>query len=298
MKKPVQFSKNIELGLELLTFGKYDPENLSLVGSVVYKNQLYAADVDLREQIDLCCSTKDVGEVILRKLRYKASQIHQLFPDFLFSEFKTGDPPERFGLLEIINMTNNDEAYLTNTIAACKGVTKLDIYVWNGSRYIEMSNFMIVQVLSPTNEVETCEQPDYIQSLVDDMKFYYQQGNIFKSIKRLWTISLATDNKELFSILDSVISSSLGLLYQIISDINTVEEIDNKFNLDRTAAVVVKERIDLMLDQLNDKIPFVVDEPIYVNFENFKNQRQKLKTILNEASEEFLKKENIDILGY
>lgn len=320
MQRDLQLPSPIQAGIKLLTF----QENLSLVGSITYKEHLYPADIDAREDIIVCCSVDDAIKKVYAELVKKIKYISSNFPDILFSDFKAGmyfnadgeEVPIRWlpediirGYVFISKYGQAGETKVTLLDALQEdSIVKFDIYVWYQGRYIEMSNFMFIFMESGSGKpiLINGEQADYLTALLADMQFYYNEGKVFKALKRLWTYSVATNDQKMIELINPLLSSRWAYLYQILADIEAIQDINKKiinkglnfvrkFTLNYATAQKYNELISRrqqLKEMLLDRASYFITD---YKGETIMDLQAYLTDILNTESKKFLKDSGIKV---
>lgn len=319
MQRDLQLPSPIQAGIKLLTF----QENLSLVGSITYKEHLYPADIDMREEIIICCSVDDAIKKVYAELVKKVKYVSSNFPDILFSDFKAGmyinadgeEVPIRWlpediirGYVFISKYGQAGEIKVTLLDALREhSIVKFDIYVWYQGRYIEMSNFMIIIMDDGVNTIlVNGEQPDYLTSLLSDMQFYYDEGKVFKALKRLWTYSVATDNQKMVKLINPILSSRWAYLYQILADIEAIQDINKKiinkglnFVRKLTLNYATLQKYNELIARRQQLKEMLLDRASYFltdyKGETIMDLQAYLTDILNTESKKFLKDSGIKV---
>jgi hypothetical protein len=104
------------------------------------------------------------------------------------------------------------------------GMIKTDVIANIRDRFTEFS--MIYAVYIKGKRV-TPKEPPIITSLMEDI-VYYNKINPFKSLKRTFALIKQNKNIKEAALLVPILNSDLGRLYQIISDLKTLEDLLNR----------------------------------------------------------------------
>lgn len=310
--REVKFEPTIDKAIKLLQISDQDfPENFKLSGSQLYQEHLYPSDIDMREHIYGCCNIDEVLNEFYNELRENILKIVKEYPNVLFGDFKAGEineTPIRWSPYEILKGFKEDLQISIIDALKQPAIVKLDIYIWNGIRYLEASNFMILVLKErgKPNVFINGEQPDYVETLIKDISLYTNKGNLFKAIKRLWSVGKALKNNNIVSKINPILSSKWALLYQVKSDIQTYNTIMEKYGtLESSIYYTLKYAVKFLFNEFEDnmerfkyyileKLSYFVNEPIYQIEDTSLSQLEEIvNNILNNAVENFLEKENI-----
>jgi hypothetical protein len=211
----------------------------SPIGSFSYK-LAFPGDIDVRETIVECCTKKEALQKIAKDIQNMVLNILKS-PSIYFSEFKAGldyrFPDDRNKY--IIRWNSNDvlaglkvlDGGVVKTLVDALDdptVVKLDIWAPIEGRYVEVSNFMILQMVDKDGNVSFLNgtQPDYVSSIINDIRQFFSPShlNAFKATKRMMLLANHYKDEEMLKKIVPLIESDAGLLYQIISDLDTISE--------------------------------------------------------------------------
>lgn len=99
-------------------------------------------------------------------------------------------------------------------------IAKLDVI-----GFVENSRYMEFAIIYQFFNGYTCLNPDEInitRSLKENIELYMHEQNYFKVLKRLYALAKHKHNEKIVEQLTPILNSDMGILYQIISDINTL----------------------------------------------------------------------------
>jgi hypothetical protein len=136
-------------------------------------------------------------------------------------------------------------------------VTKYDVQIWTGFRYLEMSNYIIFPDLI---EKKDEDDEEFLKSLRKNiMRQYYSEKNYFKTAKRLLTYYKQKGNEEMIQKIYELINNPvLGNLYIIKSGLGVLETIMT-YNK-KKIGTDLKERIKLNVESFKMNTIYFDDE--------------------------------------
>lgn len=264
------YSTPIQQTISLVTFA----DDVEPVGSFALK-LLYPGDIDVREQITACCNEQEAVQKIANDVKEMVKKIIST-PGFFLADFKAGlderYPDDRdlyivrWDAHELIKgyklLPGNYKITLEQALSD-PTIVKLDIWAPVEGRYIEASNFMILMVEHPDGTTEFLNglQPDYITSIRQDVFDYFSRNklNAFKATKRMLLLARAYEDEHMLSIIVPLINSGAGIMYQVISDMNTIVEMTEKLQNSTPYEYIFKE-IDGFKNRLSYIHEFEFDE--------------------------------------
>lgn len=145
-----------------------------------------------------------------------------------------------------------EEAFLSPATA------KLDlIALVQNNRYTDFSiNYEFMNKGKPLNPV----REDIGESLQEDVDANVATGNYFKALKRRFALAKFKDDKKAMGRLLEILNGDLGRLYQIVSDIRTLEEVLKHGSL---------EKIKYEIDQFKSRLSNVYSLSSYLKKEDY-----------------------------
>jgi hypothetical protein len=138
-------------------------------------------------------------------------------------------------------------------------ITKLDVVSWvNNNRYTDFSIIYLFKVSGIPLNVDV---QDFVPLIQNDCLTLMTEGKYYKAAKRIFALTriLKPINTKLLSQLTQIFNSDLGIIYQIKSDIETLESISNHREVTRQASL----EIALMIGRLAN-----VQESLYLKQED------------------------------
>jgi hypothetical protein len=269
------YSIPIKQAIYLIT----DSHTTEPVGSFAYKI-LFPGDVDLREQITECCGKSEaVKKIAIDIKQIVRGLIRQ--PGYFLAEFKAGLDHRYPNDRDLYVLRWNEQEILLGYKVLPGGIqktleqaledqtiVKLDIWVPTNGRYIEMSNFFQLHYIDEQGNDLLLNgiPPDYTASIKKDIKTYFSKDtlNAFKATKRMMLLAKAFgDDKSLEHILP-LINSGAGLLYQVVSDMNTISDMVTKLQ-NRAPYEFIWKEIDFFKERLSYIYEFKFDEAMVDN---------------------------------
>lgn len=233
--KPNEFiSKEIRNTIRVLSFNLENP-SLYPVGSFQYISQFWN-DIDVRQILNVkCCNSIEEAKRLLVNIIQEVVFIISQSNDIIFSNFKAGKANDEFlkwNQYEIENgykIIDNKKFSLKRAIDQ-KTVINLEIWKKIGNRYVELSNFIILQYIDCDGNIHffSTEQGDYIENIKKEVKDL-KQINTFKSTKRLWLLAAKEADYDLLGRLQPLLRGQAAELYQIMSDLKTMSAILERY---------------------------------------------------------------------
>ena len=158
----------------------------------------------------------------------------------------------------------NNEIYHFESIFDKPSVIKIDIFFFNGNYFEPFSNmFKIVN----NGKILTDEQEPK-ESLKEDIKDLIKENNIFKAVKRAYSLAKINNEQQTQEQLLKVINSHLGEQYQLLSNINNCEEV-----------LYLKPNKKVFLQVKHALEYFVKNYDIKANIKNLLTKAQQKKTV-------------------
>jgi hypothetical protein len=213
---------------------------INIVGSASVKRNLYYSDYDLFENV------KSKSEQLIYNHFKAIFNIIKSSPNVVISDFKLGQnekgDPLRWDYSDIMKGENNGVSF--SDALKMESIIKLDIIIYINNRFVEVSEVYNIYLNGKSNM--TYSKNDVIKELINDYKELVNDGNYFKSMKRMYSIiKLNDDNDVRLNILVEYFNQPIGLLYRCKSDLETINIIlhYNKFTLDqiRNSLQMLKE---------------------------------------------------------
>ena len=112
-----------------------------------------------------------------------------------------------------------------------ESVVKLDVWAKVNNNYIEITNYLLLMYLDKKGNPKYVNTPmgDYIQKLIYDINHYTKSENpkYMKAAKRIWSIAVHQEDKDMLNKLYKLFSSDASVLYQISAEIETIIDMFN-----------------------------------------------------------------------
>ena len=218
VKKPMSaIDTNIINVFHLISFHRDNPV---IMGSNQYKNLRYPADYDLFEVIH---EGNNKEKFITECINIFQQIMHNITieKDLYFIDFKTEDRLHnkiRWSPKNIMNGHIKKHISLHDVIAdAVNHLIKIDVVYYHNGLFIEFSNIFYIT----SDDKKKCKA-DELASISGDIKILINKGNYFKALKRLYSIAQIKQDKECIRVLFNILNSDLGKLGQIISYLNSI----------------------------------------------------------------------------
>lgn len=130
----------------------------------------------------------------------------------------------------------NKAIYLEEAIAQGESVIKIDVYSLIQGRFIEISNFFLIKSVNQKGNVTILSSnqsgKEYLAHLMRDIVLYAQpfMKKTIKMAKRLWLRALKEKDSDLILKLYPLFSAGPVKLSQVLSDIETMQNMTSKLN--------------------------------------------------------------------
>lgn len=146
-----------------------------------------------------------------------------------------------------------------------KTLVKLDAWAKVNGRWLEVTNFFLINAVDPSGAVIeqlTQDMPDYISSMSKDVKHYSSPDHrkTLKALKRLWALSIFKRDYDLANRINPIFSSPGAALNQVAGDAEVLRLMLTK--LDDPPVEDIMEQIDAFkprIDQLNQVVELNAD---------------------------------------
>lgn len=165
-------------------------------------------------------------------------------------------------------------------------VFKLDTIVFSEGRYRELSLIYMRQY----------EEFDFVKELKQEVVDYRLMGRYFKAMKRLFTIARWEKNEMMIKRLFPIMNGDLGVLYSLISDIDTLLYLlDNKKDISKAKMKYEISHFGSRLSNLYENASILSEEDKWLreiksienvgaNEQNLERLKESLEKKLNEES--------------
>ena len=255
------FSKEIKSAIQLLTF---NPGKIHVpVGSFMFRSQKFS-DIDLLDNKTVaCCSLEEAKFFFKSKIQNIVFRISQ-YSDVYFSNVKAGLDDAGEGVKwteqEILKGYKEvDNVYIDlGEAIAMDGVCNIEIWKKVQGRYIEISNFLVMEYYDENGIRKPLNAPmfDLIPRVKEDVKKYLKE-NTFKANKRLWILARLDNDHKMLEKLQRLLSSDAGDLYILLSDIETIY-----LMLENLGSQAPFNDLMISLDQIKVKLARIYNVPI------------------------------------
>lgn len=130
----------------------------------------------------------------------------------------------------------NKTVYLEEAVAQGGSVIKIDVYSLIQGRFVEISNFFLIKSVNKKGDATILSSnqsgKEYLAHLMRDIVLYAQpfMKKTIKMAKRLWLRAVKEKDKELILKLYPLFSAGPVQLSQVLSDIETMQNMTTKLN--------------------------------------------------------------------
>ena len=190
---------------------------INIVGSANVKRNLYYSDYDLFENV------KGKSEQLIYNHFKAIFNIIKTSPNVVISDFKLGLDEKgesmRWDFSDIMKGEKNGISF--KKALKMDSIIKLDIIIYINGRFIEISDVFNIYLNGKSNMNYSKEE--VIKELTNDYKELVNDGNYFKSLKRMYSIIKLNDDKDVrLNLLVDYFNQPIGLLYRCKSDLETI----------------------------------------------------------------------------
>ena len=373
LKDRSSYPKILNDEMKLVSFNK---NNSSLIGSMSYKIQKYPSDIDLYEQIKVCCSKEEaieyfqlgikriVNEVRLKRYHWVIEVKCGIDDRYDIINNLTQANLDNF-LANNLNILNMDDYHELNRLSAYSDLERITdilrkyyvirwtadevefgqkvkagkrfyfedcvdtispinieiIAVVNG-KFTDISNFYVLMFHNKIDDTDVLI--NFPQEYLVDGRMFVIEGlkdginkvlfskihkDVFKGIKRMYSLARITENVELYEKIKDIVSSDLSALSQIKSEFATINEILNftdqlPWNVLFSQLDTIKFRLggntflsDEYVNIFSDTIDIILSNRHDINYikEKTLDMKNLLLEIVNGISEKYLKEKNLYI---
>ena len=149
---------------------------------------------------------------------------------------------------------------LEDGISSKKGMTKIDIVAYVHNKFTEFS-----VIYNFKYKGKNISDYDYniINLISESSMISYLEGKYFKVIKRLFSIARIKDSKKHLELLNGILNSDLGRLYNVIGDISTLLYLfENESN-------IPKKRIENEIQEFRSRLANIYTLTKWFKFEDY-----------------------------
>lgn len=253
------------------------------IGSNTYKYVLNPSDIDLNE---IYVIKNNHIETMIKDLINTVKKILSK-RNVWFTDFKAGsdnryhEDDEKYKVRwtpkDIFRgYVIKDKVYFhLEDVLLSKSIVKLDIIVFINDRFIEATNYIIIENENNKGQINLVNVPDdffdvnrKIQDLKSDIEYYssYEHFKPFKAVKRAWSLARITKDYDTLNYLKDIINSDVSRLSQINSDIETmVLFIDTQKHIPDKS---FKKAIGLIKKRLSNIVEFELNYDLMYSYIN------------------------------
>lgn len=263
-KKDIEdFSDAIKRVFNLLTISR----KYKVVGSASLKNIRFIADYDLNE-IFKCEMNEEQCLDKVKKLFQDKFVEAERNPNLFITDFKCGedsnDEPLRWSKEDMkkgFKIMDDGRKIRFEECILMKSILKIDVVALIDGRYHEFSDNYYIKIGDKANFFPHDIEPEHLANnlLHDFSNYFYSKQNYYKALKRAfsyWLKDGETKNKIKLEKLLNYFNSSVGLLYKLKGELETIQLVmENKFR--KPKPVDLRKNIQVVLNQLK---PFSLDK--------------------------------------
>lgn len=252
-KSKIEYSNDI---IDIIQHLQYKDYKINVAGTASYKSQYYYSDYDLNTDISKEKNIKNIIKEFNKILNYTNDNLY-------FIEFKVqfmNGKKKKYNSLPIkFNKLNRNELEYF----------KIDYVIFSNYEFVDLS------IKYNLSDVEILPE-EIIKKIEEDKKEFFDNGDIFKSLKRQFSIYNMEDNKKGMIYLSKLFNSDYGKLYKLTSNLNTILLILKKYGDNK----IVKKRVEFNLLKygLNN------------NIKSIKEYIKKISNIYNKEALKYYKK--------
>lgn len=163
----------------------------------------------------------------------EAKEAHSLLPNKLtVPQFLTAKQKLKYHVIrwKVPEILSNKKVLRDGSITCIEeclecGLTKLDVVSFLVDKYTEFSCIYSIKI---NGKLLNTEPVNIKSSLEESIIAYMSEGNYFKVLKRIYSISKYNKDDKMIELLNPVLNSSLGIMNLIVNDIDTILNMDNK----------------------------------------------------------------------
>lgn len=309
-KSPKAYTIKAKEVLNLLAFKNIDniiESKISVQGSFTFPLYPYYSDIDSINRVFINTNYDKGALIFFLHLQKLALKLKNNKDDIQFSDLKCGLDNNNKGIhwkLEEIIFGHKNNYSLYEALKQ-DGYCKIDVITPYYDRYIEISMIYNVKCLDGNIGQTPFTLEEFKKQIKKSYEELLQEGNIYKAIKRLYSLSRLNNDTKTIKKIEPLLTSNLGKLSTIKSDLATINlMINNKNNISLEYLNLefskIKEAISTILDiPINyDKFYDSIDE-IYILFKqsNYKDAENKINILIDSIYNQ-LNNETIKYIKY
>ena len=159
----------------LLKVLQLDDNPIRLVGTGGLASQYYPADFDFLCAVKKKYSSEDLNDAF-QKILAQIDNNKLFFIEFKIQQKQVGNKKQVKHKAFTKDEVNEEffDAFFNENTELCK----IDCIIWYDGKFKEVSCIYFFNT-------QPLDMPKYIQALLDDGKHYYEDGKVYKSLKRL-----------------------------------------------------------------------------------------------------------------
>ncbi len=154
---------------------------------------------------------------------------------------------------KVIKKKNTELTVLLEDALLHESTVKLDVWAKVNENFIEITNFFLLMYLDDKGIPKYVNSPmgEYLQKLIYDVHHYTgcDKAKYMKAAKRLWSIAVYKNDKNVLKKLYKLFSSDASILYQVSAEVETL--IDMLEKLDNPPMKDIINQIDRFKSRIN-----------------------------------------------
>jgi len=307
-KAPEALTQRSQEVLKILAFPDVKNKIESVVtvqGSYNFPIYPYYSDIDSINRVKINFDHRLALNIFIYHIQKVAKYLKTNKRGWMFSDLKCGLDGNNKGihwkLDEILKGRTHSGKSLINSLTE-NGYCKYDVIVPYYGRYIEIS--LIYSVFS--NDGLIGQVPLSLNDFIIQItKSYYElmsEGNYYKAIKRLYSLSRLTKDVKTIRAISQLLTSNLGKLSQIKADLSTIKLIIDNGNYPTLNYIniefnKIKEGLATILDvPINYKVSYKIIDNVYSLLTHHKKEESLIE--LDRIIEVIYKQLNKETMKY
>lgn len=216
----VDYSKDV---IEIIQNLQYKNYKISVAGTSSYGSQMYYSDYDLNSNISEEKSIPSIIKEFNSILSYTNNNLY--FIEFKI-QFLNGKKKKYYSLpIKFPLLKRNEIEYF-----------KIDYVIFSNYEFVDLSIiYNLSNIVIPPEEI--------IKKIEEDKKEFLKNGDVFKALKRQFSIYNIEGNKKGMIYLSKLFNSDYGKLYKLTSNLKTIQLMLKKYGKEP----IIKKKIEYNL---------------------------------------------------
>ena len=294
------FGNNVQVVMEAMCF---DIKNAQLNGSASYRISMFPADYDLYEIVPMKFKNNSDAQTKISSTFQQIVKQLMSMKDVYIADIKWGEQnnkPIRWTANDVLNDKNDGIPLRDGVIQPA--ICKLDVIAFLDNVYTELS---VIYEFKNNGKILNNVGLNEEESLNRDITDLENEGNYYKSAKRILSVSLFKNNKHVIEKLLELFNSNCGIVYQVMCNIKTLIFMLEHYH--HLSFEKIDSEIDTMINRLSacyEIIPYLKDPNKYNTmlrqmegipnqqkyYKKFANKLHKIYNLLDSALQKTAKK--------